>query len=144
MNFLPEYRAAPSEQAQNALRFGDRGRQQLEEKKQRVKTLADAENLLEDEQKFCKVMRASVDRLGIADLWHCVGVRADLTLLALEQDIVDSFKKKFIEKRTKNLRHLYKIEKFEASLKPRPDVKVEGVFFYLDGEVNVRLNETVP
>ena len=144
MNFLPEYRAAPSEQAQNALKFGARGRQQLEEKKQKVKTLTDAENLLEDEQKFCKVMRASVNRLPESDLWHCVGVRADLTLLAIEQDIVERYRKKFIEARTKNLRHLYKIEKFEASLKPRPDIKVEAVLFYLDGEVDVRLSEVVP
>ena len=144
MSFLHTFPAAPSEQAQNALKFGDRIRQQLEEKKQRVKTLSDAENLLEDEQKFCKLMKTSIDRLSEADQWHCVGVRADLTLLAIDQFVVERYTKIFIKARTENLRNLYKIEKFEASLKPRPELRVETVSFYLDGELDVRLSEEAP
>ena len=144
MNFLRGIFAAPSEQAQNALKLGDRIGQQLREKKERVKTLADAENLLVDEEKCCKLMRTTIDRLSEIDQWHCLHSIADLGALSLEFEIVESYWKAFRQDRTRNLRHLYKIEKLENKLTPRPNIKVESVDFFLDGEVHVGLSEEVP
>ena len=144
MSFLRDIFAVPSEQAQNALKLGARICQQLEEKKQRVKTLADTENLLADEEKFCKLMSTTFDRLPESDQWHCLEPLADLAGLAVERGIVERYRKEFIAERTKNLRNLYKIEKLEGSLKPRPNVKVESVLFYTDGEIEVKLSEEIP
>ena len=112
--------------------FARRAIEQLNAKKEKVKTLTDAENLLVEEQKYCKVVTASIGRLSLDDQAGCCGILVDLMSLAFDYEIVKENKARYRRRRVANLRNLAKIEQFESILKPRPNFRVSRVSKYSD------------
>ena len=116
-----------SDQLNNLHKFAERASQQLNAKKEKVKTLTDAENLLEEEQKFCRVVKASIEKLSSYDQLACYPFVLELKALGTDAQIVEKHRKRYREERVVNLINLSKIEKYESILKPRPNFKVRGV-----------------
>ena len=116
----------------NLSRFARRVTEQLNAKKQNVRTLTDAENLLIEEQKSCTVIKASIFRLSDFEQQACIAIALDLAAIATDYEIVEKHRKHFREERVANPVNLDKIEKFEATLKPRPNLRVLQVYIYTD------------
>ena len=129
-----------SEPLQNLSNFAKRAIEQLNAKKEKVKTLTDAENLLLEEQKYCKVIAASIGKLSLDDQAGCCGILVELMALAFDNKIVEERQKVYHRQRVANLQNLAKIEQFESILEPRPNFRVTRFSKYSD-DTFVEANE---
>lgn len=129
-----------SEPLKNLSDFAKRCVEQLAAKKEKAKTLTDAENLLLEEQNYCKVIARCIGNLSEEDKWGCRDIVVDLVALAIDYKIVDKHREGYRKQRVANLRNLAKIEQYESILEPRPNFRVTRVSKYSDDTL-VEANE---
>ena len=130
----------PSERLTRTLNFINRAREQLNEKRNNVRTLVQAEDLYVDEKKYYRLLHINLINLQTSDQLHCWQLLFDLGDLKDDLKVSAGFRARY---RAERASELDEINRREALCTPCPTFKVTEIIHYPDETVFLP-NQTVP
>ena len=130
----------PSERLTRTLNFINRAREQLNEKRNNVRTLVEAEDLYVDEQKFHRLLHINLVTLQTSDQLHCWQLLLELGDLKDDFKVSSEFRTKYRAERAGDLDG---INQREGLCTPCPSFKVTEIFHYSEETVFIP-NQSVP
>ena len=130
----------PSERLTRTLNFINRAREQLNEKRNNVRTLVQAEDLYTDEKKFYRLLHINLINLQTSDQLHCWQLLFDLGDLKVDLKVSAGFRARY---RAERASELDEINRREGLCIPCPLFKVTEIFHYPD-EIIFFPNQVVP